>query len=546
MAADPITFAADKLTQNQIDILADCLEKKSGGLSLPMGSGKTLLSLMIGLHLSDKNPILVVVSKTLISSWVCEIEKFFKDTLPYQIFHNEHVKTNNFVLLDNTKVILTTPQYISKAFTQYDIAQKFEFRVREQEFAPEIKYYNIPNNPYLRSLRGNALLYSIEWDVLIIDEAQCYTNVDKVICKSIASVCAKNRWLLSGTLFEEPKPERIFGFYLLLNPPNIPRNLPEIKNMITDTNFQGLKQHLIWRNKNDDYTPPEIKTHIITHNLTPPEAKIYLAMKQVLKTLQAQLNEYKRTHNVELTKRFSSYLLAMLTYLRQGLVCPLVPIASVAIDVTDFECKSELSETLMDEINKLELTEWFNNPESVYSSRIKNIIKQLDKHKEETVVVFSCYRTNLLILEEYIKNRPIYNVTGTMSINKRNSTLDEWKESTNGVLLLTYQVGANGLNLQHCKTAMLIDYWWNASKTKQAIARIIRFGQTAKLINVYYFSSNTSLENAIFKRQHSKLTIAEELFSGKQTTVMSSLKMQDILRLITVEENQDYIKNIYG
>jgi len=543
---DPITFVANKLTRNQIDIVAECLEKKSGGLSLPMGSGKTLISLVIGLHLSENSPILVIVSKTLISSWICEIDKFFKDTLPYQIFHNEHVKTNNFVIFDNTRVVLTTPQYISKAFNEYAIAQKFELYVRDDDFGPEVKHYNIPNQPYLKSKRGNALLYSIQWDTLIIDEAQCYTNVDKVICKSIAAVCAKNRWLLSGTLFEEPKAERIFGFYLLLNAPNIPRNLPELKNMITDTNFKGLKQHLIWRNKNDDYTPPEIKTHIISHNLTTPEAKVYLAMKQVLIKLQVQLNEYKRTHNVEQTKRFSSYLLAMITYLRQGLVCPLVPVASVAIDVSDFECKSELSETLMDEINNLDLMEWFNNPDSVYSSRIKNIITQLNKHNDETVVVFSCYRTNLLILEEYIKNRPIFNITGTMSINTRNSTIDEWKETTNGVLLLTYQVGANGLNLQNCKTAMLIDYWWNASKTKQAIARIIRFGQAAKVINVYYFSSNTSLENAIFKKQYSKLTIAEELFSGKQTTVMKSLKMQDILRLITVEENHDYIKNIYG
>ena len=45
---------ASKLNKFQLDILKECAMKKSGGLSLPMGSGKTLISLVLGLGLTKK------------------------------------------------------------------------------------------------------------------------------------------------------------------------------------------------------------------------------------------------------------------------------------------------------------------------------------------------------------------------------------------------------------------------------------------------------------------------------------------------------------
>ena len=84
----------DYLSEFQKKVLDECLEKKSGGLSLTMGSGKTLLSLVLGLEQTkiNKNPILIIVSKTLIESWVFEIKKFFKDELKYVILHPNYIK----------------------------------------------------------------------------------------------------------------------------------------------------------------------------------------------------------------------------------------------------------------------------------------------------------------------------------------------------------------------------------------------------------------------------------------------------------------------
>jgi len=65
-----------ELTKFQHDIIKECLKKGSGGLSLPMGSGKTIIGLKLALEQSGDRPIIVVLSKTLIPNWVNEIKKF--------------------------------------------------------------------------------------------------------------------------------------------------------------------------------------------------------------------------------------------------------------------------------------------------------------------------------------------------------------------------------------------------------------------------------------------------------------------------------------
>ena len=71
-----LEIGLSKLNKDQLDVYNECITKKSGGLCLSLGAGKTLTSLVVGLNLSNDKPILVVCSKTLLSSWKNEIHKF--------------------------------------------------------------------------------------------------------------------------------------------------------------------------------------------------------------------------------------------------------------------------------------------------------------------------------------------------------------------------------------------------------------------------------------------------------------------------------------
>ena len=84
----------NKLNTYQKDIFNECLQRKSGGLSLPMGSGKTLIALILALHNVKETglPILILCSKSLIASWEFEIRKFFGEELKYEYVHKGNLK----------------------------------------------------------------------------------------------------------------------------------------------------------------------------------------------------------------------------------------------------------------------------------------------------------------------------------------------------------------------------------------------------------------------------------------------------------------------
>lgn len=233
-------------------------------------------------------------------------------------------------------------------------------------------------------------------------------------------------------------------------------------------------------------------------------------------------------------------------YLRQALVCPMIPITSIAINASDVKKRNELSEIIINELDRIGISGWLNDEASVKSSRIKKNIQSIDKHKNERVIVFACFKSYLDVLQHYLikKDRPIFRMTASMSSKRRGLLIKAFEESSNGVLLLTYQLGAEGLNLQFTSTIMLVDFWWNASKTQQAIGRIFRYGQISDEINVYFFTANTGIEKILFEKQKAKLDVLGELMTGKMKTKIPRLKMDKVIRLIEIADNKKLLKNV--
>jgi SNF2 family DNA or RNA helicase len=275
-----------------------------------------------------------------------------------------------------------------------------------------------------------------------------------------------------------------------------------------------------------------------------------MSMKNIIGVVQKKVREFKILGDTVNSRKFSTYLLAMITYLRQCIVCSIIPIASIAIDMTDFKGRSELSKMLNDEIDKLNLKKWLDNIESVKSTRFKKTLDIIDKHSNENIVIFTCFRTCLEVFETFLpKDRNIYTISSNMTSKKRSTTLEEFgKPNKNGlgnILLLTYDIGAEGLNLQQISnTVLLLDFFWNDGKTSQAVARVLRYGQKSEEVNIYYMTSNSAVENAIFEKQNLKLQIISELETGKQKTTIKKMRVQDIIKIINTEDNINVIKKI--
>jgi SNF2 family DNA or RNA helicase len=576
----------------QLEILNECLERTHFGLSLPMGSGKTLISLVYGLIRLDEfshtaiplglraqkekplhfnNKILIVAAKSLISSWELEINKFFNRndesegstsenvvnegsrsrssvTLKYQIINDRKNKIKT-----DTQVVFITPSFLTKFYTNDpNIASKFIDSHFERHgphnnlMAEVVDYFPPIHGPY--SEDPNNFFFNCKWNTLIIDEAQTFTNIETRWCRALCSICAQHKLLLSGTMFPEPKPQRILGYHLLIQSRDFPNNLPEAIRFIHSWTFRGIRNTLVYRFTNEMVKDEVyINQQEIQCTMSEEENILYMIMRNVLRQLNAQIRTFLMLQNTAGVRRFNSYLLAMITMLRQSLVCPLIPISKIALDMLDYsERKSDLSTIFNRQLVNSGLSDWLNDPNSICSSRIKEIMSVARRHNDERIIVFTCYRTSVDILMHFLKDlAPVFTLTSSQNIDKRGQVIEDFNKSSNGILILTYQLGSEGLNLQISHTMLLTDFSWNSSVTQQAVSRIARYGQECPFVNIYYFVCVTGIEKAVFNKQIDKNRICQELMTGRQVTTLRKLRVNDIVNMIIRDEVDYLFRQLY-
>ncbi len=548
---DVYTKGYEALNEFQRGILTECVVKGSGGISVPLGSGKTIISLVLALVQSlPGERVLIVCAKSLIQSWEAEITKFFGDNLKYEVLRNDRLKCSIDVWKPHpdTQVVITNPTVIGKYYTEYEVAQYFtELRQvpNRYSYLPplSIKYYMRPSEPFLLHTKGGGYLFSVRWGVLIIDEAQCYTKIDTAWCQGIGAICATHRWALSGTLFNEPVVERILGYYVMLDIPSCERSKPDFKKLISSPAYSGLRSTIVHRDSNTAFVPPLVDHRIVHHGLSEEEAKVYTSIREILKRISIRVNELKKQGDKKNVRLFSSYKLAMITYVRQALVSPLLPLASAAVDCADYKKRNGLAHIMSKTFKDLSLDEWLNDEGSAKSSRIREAVDRINQHPNESILIFSCFRVTLQLLTHYLpKDRKVFTIGSTMSTTARGRVIKEFSESGNGILLITYVIGAEGLNLQAASTVLLLDFWWNSSMTRQAIGRVLRHGQKAKRITVYYFTCGTGIEGGILSKHQSKERMIQELMTGAMTTKIPKLTLDQIVNLITTEDTNKLLR----
>ncbi len=250
------TKGRSKLNGLQGEVVEECIRRGGGGLSLTMGSGKTLIGLVLAQSFEGGNGrAIVIVSKSIVDSWMYEIKKFFGETLSYVVFHGNKVKKMGEFELKGEKIVITTPETLSKYFREYNVDEKFTEKqiMNLGRFNQHVKnVYKRVKSPLTKSTTRSlaSALYSEEWSSVIIDEAHNHTNVMTVKCRAIAALCSRHKWAMSGTLFNEPKIERILGYHLMIDDKDFPRSLPDAEKHVRSSRFKGITKTMVYRKAN--------------------------------------------------------------------------------------------------------------------------------------------------------------------------------------------------------------------------------------------------------------------------------------------------------
>src|SRR5438046_10646813 len=95
-------------------------------------------------------------------------------------------------------------------------------------------------------------------------------------------------------------------------------------------------------------------------------------------------------------------------------------------------------------------------------------------------------------------------------VDERSRVIDEFLEQKDVSLLLTSEVGGEGIDLQAASVLFNYDLPWNPMVVEQRIGRIDRIGQQAKRLVILNFVVESSIEERVLARLLTKIEIFKE------------------------------------
>jgi len=466
-------------------------------------------------------PSLVICSKTLISEWVNQINKFYKYKPKYFILHNNYNKIKDVTVedLQQYDIIFTTYHMVARGNKLTNFSQRYIYKDGSEIFSKYVIAEN--NNQYLRGrnylgneLRGISCIYGLVWENVVCDECQTLTNWRTTFFKSIYSLAAKYKFGLSGTPIKNNKNEliallkfiKVDGF-----------------NVMKDWSKVELRDHIFSLFKKVDYDIAGIVLPNENHFEIPiimddEQGEIYTKyVEELWELYKGQLER----DNVK-----TAAIMGLFIRLRQ-----------ICLDPYLLTLKQKSKTQLQTVMNEPSDYLTFNN------KKLTNIINIIQNKENlgEKVIIFSAFTSYLTLLSDHLtsinKNNTFIQAKDT--ITKRQLKINNWKTSEdNNVLIMNYNIGAEGLNLVEANNIIILDTWWNFSLEAQAIARVKRIGQTRE-INVYRLLMKNTIESIILEKSQLKMNLFEKLKNKEKikTKILSQANILALLNSLKEEMN---------
>ncbi|XP_037045862.1 transcriptional regulator ATRX homolog [Bradysia coprophila] len=177
--------------------------------------------------------------------------------------------------------------------------------------------------------------------------------------------------------------------------------------------------------------------------------------------------------------------------------------------------------------------------------------------RNEKVVVFSGCLSTLNVIEHFLKNitettrnvkasstdyRGVWKrdldysrLDGGQNAEKRKRDVTRFNKETNTrtrLFLISTKAGSLGINLIAANRVVIFDASWNPSDDIQSIFRVYRIGQEKKCY-IYRFVSLGTMEEKIYDRQVSKLSIAKRVIDKHQ--IGRHYKEEDLQQLYSID-----------
>lgn len=142
----------------------------------------------------------------------------------------------------------------------------------------------------------------------------------------------------------------------------------------------------------------------------------------------------------------------------------------------------------------------YEDYEDAKFEELLRIIDEVFKHGTKKIIIFALFRRTLKYLQIRFKKRKFGTLMIHGLIENRAEILDKFKNDPNAHILLSSEVGSEGLDMQFCNSMVNYDLPWNPMVVEQRIGRIDRFGQESSIVNIYNIIVANSIQEDIYIR----------------------------------------------
>lgn len=418
-----------------------------GILADDMGLGKTVQVLAFLSQLVLEGPILIVLPTSLLFNWKREIERFLPSWTVY--LHQGPDRKNRLQELLSSGIILTS---------------------------------------YTTLRLDLPILSQVQYQCLILDEAQAIKNANTQIAQAVYSLQARFRLSITGTPIENHLNEMWSHFHFLI--PDLLGSENEFSSELqaatADSRFlQRIKKKIrpfVLRRKKEEVAKelPERIEQVVWVEMGTEQRKLY---DDFLAGVRGNL--FKKVDQDGLSKHRMEIFEAILR-LRQICCHPLLVAAQL------------------------------ENSQANDSAKLQALLQDIETCVEEgsKALVFSQFTSMLSLLGKALKEKELpYAYLDGSTVNREKVVLQFQEDPAIPLFLISLKAGGIGLNLTAADYVFLYDPWWNEAVENQAINRAHRIGRHETVIAKRYVVME-SIEEKMMKLKAAKRSLIEDVLDS--------------------------------
>ena len=355
------------------------------------------------------------------------------------------------------------------------------------------------------TVRRDALrLKDVEFDYVILDEAQAVKNASTESSKAVRLLRGDHRLALSGTPVENHLGE-LWTLFEFLNP-----------GMLGAASVFKLAG-------GGARNPDEETRRLLGHALRPfilRRTKLQVARELPEKTEQTifcELEPGQRRLYDDLRRHYRESLLARIE--SEGMAKSKIQVLEALLRLRQAACHPALIDHARGDEGSAKL--------DTLMAQLREVIEE--GHK---ALVFSQFTSLLKIVRQRLDGEKVdYEYLDGATTN-RQACVDRFQTDAGcQVFLVSLKAGGLGLNLTAAEYVFLLDPWWNPAVEAQAVDRAHRIGQTRQVF-AYRLIAKDTVEEKVLELQNSKRALADAIIN-QDNSVIRGLKREDLEMLLS-------------